>query len=104
MANYPFDKYSVLFYGSSAGYNNFRAQIQLFNAATPVGYVRFVVSGAAFPADTESGGVVTMHMPESSYASVIDLLRNEKPLLIYYVGGRAFLGTVSTENTGEDDV
>ena len=41
-----------------------------------------------------------MHMPSTMFQNVLDVLRNEKPVYIYFVQNRAFLGT-SKEPIGE---
>ena len=40
--------------------------------------------------DTETDGIITMHLPSAMFASYLDLIRNEKTD-IYYQIGRAFL-------------
>jgi hypothetical protein len=37
------------------------------------------------------------------FQSVLDILRNEKPIHIYFAQGRGFLGTLSTEPVGEGE-
>ena len=58
--------------------------------------------GQFFEDDYESGGIIRMHLPSTMFASVIDMLRNKGPVHIYFVSGRAFLGT-STEPIGEGE-
>lgn len=93
--------YGVLFYGSPDGYNGSRAQIQLNNGATTLGWVRFHDSGMPFPADSQ-GTHIVMHLPSAMFESVIEVLRNEKPINYYFASSRAFLGT-SNENVGEEE-
>ena len=40
--------------------------------------------------DTETDGIITMHLPSAMFPSIIDAVRNEKTD-IYYQIGRAFL-------------
>jgi hypothetical protein len=40
--------------------------------------------------DTETDGIVTMHLPTAMFPSILDAIRNEKTD-IYYQIGRAFL-------------
>lgn len=95
--------YSILFYGGPDGYQTNRAQIQL-NApgGQTVAWVRFNDPGMVFEADYESGGIIRVHLPSSMFAAVLDVLRNEGPVVVYFVGGRAFLGT-SAEPVGEGE-
>lgn len=94
--------YHVLFYGTSDGYQDNRAQISLYNGNTVLGYIRFHDTGMPFPNDSQTGGRVTMHLPSSMFQSVLDVLRNESPINYYFASGHAFLGT-STEPVGEGE-
>jgi len=97
-------KYHVLVYGGPDGYQTNRAQVALYGTTgTVVGYLRFNDPGMVFEADSNAGGVILMHLPSSMFASVIDLLRNEKPLQLYFAAGRGFFGTASTEDVGEGE-
>jgi hypothetical protein len=94
-------KYHVLFYGSPEGYQTNRAQITLYdNQDKPIAYVRFNDPGMFFEADYESGGIIRMHLPSAMFENVLDVLRNEKPVYIYFAQNRGFLST-STEPVGE---
>jgi hypothetical protein len=93
-------QYHVLFYGTSDGYQNNRAQITVYDGSTVLGYIRFHDDGMLFPNDSQSGGLITMHLPSAMFENVIDVLRNEKPVNYYFASGHAFLGT-STEPVGE---
>ena len=42
-----------------------------------------------------------MHLPSTMFQSVIDILRNEKSLNVYFAQGRGFFGTGSLEQVGE---
>jgi len=95
--------YSVLFYGGPDGYQTNRAQIQLSDAQNKtLAWIRFNDPGMFFEADSDSGGIIKMHMPSSMFQGVIDVLRNEKPINIYFAQGRGFLGT-SSESVGEGE-
>ena len=94
-------QYHVLFYGTDDGYHGIRAQIALFSDPTTVlGYVRFIDQGLPFPADSESGGLITMHLPSTMFENVIEVLRTEEPIEYYFGAGHALLGT-SIEPVGE---
>lgn len=94
-------QYHVFFYGTDDGYQGSRAQITLFSSpTTALGYVRFHDKGMPFPADSQSGGLITMHLPSAMFENVIDVLRNEEPIEYYFSAGHAFLGT-SVEPVGE---
>ena len=93
--------YHVLIYGSEQGYQTNRAQIALYNGTKVVAYVRFNDPGMVFEADSEAGGIIKMHLPSAMFPNVIDILRNEKPINVYFAQGRGFFGTGSLEAVGE---
>jgi hypothetical protein len=96
-------KYHILFYGSPGGYQTNRAQISLYDGSgKTVAYVRFNDPGMFFENDYESGGRIRMHLPSAMFQNVLDVLRNEKPVYIYFAQGRGFLST-STEPVGEEE-
>ncbi len=95
--------YHVLFYGSGSGYQDNRAQISLYSDANVLGYVRFHDPSMPFPNDSQSGGLITMHLPSAMFENVIDVLRNEKPIIYYFAAAHAFLGTGSVEPVGEGE-
>jgi hypothetical protein len=95
--------YHILFYGSPEGYQTNRAQIVLYDPeGKPAAYVRFNDQGMNFEHDSESEGIIRMHLPSSMFQSVLDVLRNEKPVFIYFAQGKGFLST-STEPVGEGE-
>ena len=96
-------KYHILFYGSPAGYQTNRAQIALYDGNNKViAYIRFNDPGMLFENDSQKGGVIMMHLPSAMFQSVLDVLRNEKPVYIYFAQGRGFLST-SKEPVGEGE-
>jgi hypothetical protein len=94
--------YHVLFYGGPDGYQTNRAQIALYDGNSAVAFVRFNDPGMVFETDFVDGGIIRMHLPSTMFENVIDVLRNEKPINVYFTAGRAFLGT-STEPAGEGE-
>ncbi len=95
--------YHVLFYGSPAGYQTNRAQIALYRGSgKTIAYVRFNDPGMYFENDSQAGGIIKMHLPSAMFQNVLDVLRNEKPVFIYFAQGRAFLST-SKEPIGEGE-
>ena len=65
-------------------------------------YVRFNDPGMVFEADANDGGIIKMYLPSAMFQSVLDMLRNEKPINVYFSAGRGFLGT-SAEPVGEGE-
>ncbi len=95
--------YSLLFYGSPSGYQTNRAQIQLSDSAgNTLAWIRFNDPGMLFENDDVMGGIIRMHMPSAMFGNVLDVLRNEQPIHVYFAAGRGFLGTAS-EPIGEGE-
>lgn len=95
--------YQILFYGGSDGYQNCRAQIVLFgDDGSVAGYIRFHDPGMVFDSDTTAGNAIFMNQPSTMLPSIVDMLRNESPVYIYFAAGRAFLST-SKEPAGEGE-
>lgn len=100
---YTINSYSLLFYGSPSGYQTNRAQIQLTDTNGKVcAWIRFNDPGQFFENDYVNHGIIHMHLPSTMFEGVLDVLRNEKPVYIYFTAGRAFLGT-SAEPIGEGE-
>ncbi len=96
-------KYHILVYGSPAGYQTNRAQIALYDSNGKVAaYIRFNDPGMFFESDSKSGNIIKMHLPSAMFENVLDILRNEKPVYIYFAQGRGFLST-SKEPVGEEE-
>ncbi len=96
-------KYHILFYGSPAGYQTNRAQIALYGSNNKTAaFLRFNDPGMLFENDSQSAGIIRMHLPSAMFRNVLDVLRNEKPVYIYFAQGRGFLST-STEPIGEGE-
>src|SRR5262245_35873514 len=91
-------KYHILVYGSPEGYLTNRSQITLYGPTNNViAYVRFNDPGMVFEADSQSNGIIFMHLPSTMFQSVLDILRNEAPVQVYFAQNRGFFGTGSTE-------
>ncbi|MCW4005659.1 MAG: hypothetical protein NWF04_03550 [Candidatus Bathyarchaeota archaeon] len=95
--------YHILIYGSEKGYQTNRAQIQLKSGSKVVAWIRFNDPGMAFEADSNTNGIIRMHLPSSMFHSIVDILRNEKPINIYFAQGRGFFGTGTSEPVGEGE-
>jgi len=103
MATHQVTQYNYQFHGGAHGYRNHRSVLRLNERNTSVAYVYFMPEGEAIPDDTESSsGFIRMYMPESTLPSVIDMLRNESPIHIYYAAGSGFLRT-GNEPIGEGE-
>ena len=93
--------YHILFYGSPEGYQTNRAQIALYDATgSTAAFLRFNDPGMFFESDFLLGTIIVMHLPSAMFENVLDVLRNEAPVYIYFAAGRGFLST-SQEPIGE---
>ncbi|MDX1547475.1 MAG: hypothetical protein R3247_10830, partial [Rhodothermales bacterium] len=63
-------------------------------------FIRFNDPGQTFENDSQSGGIIRMHLPSTMFDGVLDVLRNEDPVYVYFAQGRGFLST-SKEPVGE---
>ena len=81
-----------------------RGHITLVSESRIAGFIKFYDSGLAAPEDFvyEKTGQITMHVPSNMYLSVVDMLRNEKPVFLNFEGRRAVLRT-GTEPVGPGD-
>ena len=75
------DAYEV-FYSA----NSFSPRIGLKHAGEFIGQLIFKPNGATLPADTSENGQVKLHYHLDDFHNAIDLLRNEKPVYLYYNG------------------
>ena len=95
--------YNLVVYGGPDGYQTNRAQIALRGPSGVLAYVRFNDPGMVFEADYQDGGIIRMHLPSAMFQSVLDVLRNEKPLSIHFLQNRGFFGTSGEEVIGEGE-
>jgi len=87
------EKYHVLFIGSPEGYGSSRSMIVLYDHEGRMrGELRFCDPGMIYDNDSEKDGVVFMHLPSHMFSAVVDVLRNEDPLYIYFAFGRGCPG------------
>jgi hypothetical protein len=98
----PVTKYNYQFHGGPNGYQGNRAIVRLQNGNQSVAYVHFVPAGKPIPSDTDTPPWIRMYLPESQLATVIDMLRNETPISVYYAAGSGFLLT-GDEPIGESE-
>ena len=98
MALTKIDSYEVMY--SS---NHFPPRIWLKSGNTFIGQLIFHPNGAALPSDSMSGGAnLNYHLDD--YQNAIDLLRNEAPVYLLYVGPGGENGIKTTpEAVGEGE-
>lgn len=96
------DAYEV-FYAANASV----PRIALKGAGNYIGMLVFLPNGTALPADTVTKGQIVLYYHLDRYAHALDLLRNEKPVYLYYNGsGAGFENGVKTmvEKVGEGEI
>ena len=81
MAATAIDDYTVMY--SS---NTFVPRIGLQHAGKFIGQLLFHPNGTVLPADVLLSGQPQLHYHLDDFHNVIDLLRNEKPIYLAYVG------------------
>ena len=102
MTQMRIDAYEV-FYSA----NGFAPRIGLKHAGNYVGQMIFMPNGAALPADTVVNNQAQLHYHLDDFQNAIDLLRNEKPIYMYYNGsGGGFENGIKTmiEKVGEGEI
>ncbi len=103
MATTKIKSYHILCYGGPQGYQTNRAQIALYDSKGKTrAYLRFNDPGMLFENDYEQGGIIRMHLPTAMFENILDILRNESPVYIYFAQGRGFF-TTSKEPVGENE-
>ena len=103
MSSTKIKDYHIICYGSPKGYQTNRAQIALYDKNNKTrAYLRFNDPGMFFENDYESNGIIRMHLPTSMFENILDILRNENPVYIYFRQNRGFL-TTSKEPIGEGE-
>jgi len=97
------EKYHILFYGGPEGYASSRSMILMYDDEGRMSAcLRFCDPGMVYENDSEKDGVVYMHIPSHMFSAVVDVIRNEEPLYVYFAFGRGFLST-SMEPVGEGE-
>jgi hypothetical protein len=87
------DTYEV-FYSA----NKFIPRIWLYNKGKPIGNLYFHPNGSTLPEDTMSVGQAMLFYHLEDFKNIIDLLRNEKPMYLFYAGsGPGFENAIMTD-------
>ena len=81
MALTKIDEYEVMY---SA--NQFPPRIWLKNGGKFIGQLIFRPNGAALPPDSMSSGQANLNYHLDDFQNTLDLLRNEKPMYLLFVG------------------
>lgn len=95
----PFQTYTLHY--QSGG--SIEALIQIFNAGTICGNIKFHKDGSALPANTLSGGIHTLNYHISRFRDVLQILQYEKPLQVNVTAGVADLMATGFEPVSEQE-
>ncbi len=79
------DKYKVVLYGEDATVGNLTAFIHCYYEGTNVMSCEFYKEGAALTQNRYAGGRVGLVYPWSRFSSILDVLRNEKPVYFGFI-------------------
>jgi hypothetical protein len=109
MLTFDVSKYHVAAFSGAHGNQNVSCAISL-SLPNAYGLLRFFAHGATIPknsiaTDPVSGKTVyTVNFPDSRYPGVIDLLRNETPITLFFRDD-TFFAYLSTDNEpiGEEE-
>ncbi|MEO1262492.1 MAG: hypothetical protein AAFZ15_27035 [Bacteroidota bacterium] len=86
------DKYTVMY--SS---NKFYPRIWLKKGKKWIGQLIFKPNGVKLPKDRKSGDSFNLYYHMEEYPNAIDLLRNEKPMYLLWVGSSGENGIKTTD-------
>ena len=95
-----FNKYELYYI---TNHNTVPAQLLLYNNTTFCGWVYFYHEHLSLPAPYWSEGGFIVYFKISEFDRIMNILRNEKPLMVLYndVAKYAGFGTVEKEPVGE---
>lgn len=98
--------YIVTYFSGGPNGFKYRAWIELQNAdGHMVGKAYFFRDAAQIPNDGEGkDGLVSCYYPAEDFPRVLDLLRNEKPIYVYYNGSGNSVIKTSSEPVGEGEL
>jgi hypothetical protein len=83
-----------------------RASISLLGSGvmrSALGRVHFYDEGQKIPADTNSDGIIDIHLPLAAFAGVVAMLQHDSPVKIDFQDGRGHLWTGEWEKVGETE-
>ena len=93
--------YHIVFSGGADGGQPDAARLD-FGAAggQPLACVRFNTPDRRFTAEHGNGGTIRMDLPAAILQNVLAVLRNDRPVQIYFIQDGGFLGTATLELVG----
>lgn len=95
------ETYDYQFHGGPTGYQNERAIVRLYGSDhATIAYIHFVLTGFPIPPNKAADPWIRTYMPEALISDVMEMLRQESPVSIYYNQGQVFLHT-GNEPIGE---
>jgi len=100
------DKYSCMMFSSRSGDADIKAVIMLTGDGQFLGYLNFMADGATLPEPDKKYNLYYYYYHMSELPSVVDLLRNENPVYIFYMESSKENCRISTtmEMVGEGEI
>jgi hypothetical protein len=92
--------YHIVFSGGPEGGQPCAAGIDPGPCVQQLACVRFSNPDKPFIPGHGSGGTIRMHLPSAILASVLEVLRNDSPVQVYFIQDGGFLGTATLELVG----
>lgn len=104
--NQLFDQYYIRYFSgnTASDLTKYSAYIYCFNGNSTIGKLFFYPEHFRLPADSLRNGLVELHFHERYLSNIIDTLRFEKPLYLYYseASKHGWISTIS-EAVGEEE-
>jgi hypothetical protein len=99
------DKYAYMLFSSRDGNFDTKAVIMINSETEFLGYLNFIADGAALPKPEKKDGIYYYYYHYKDLPVLVDMLRNEKPVFLFYnegVNGNCRIST-SMEPVGEGE-
>lgn len=100
------DKYSCMMFSSRSGDADTKAVIMITGDNQFLGYLNFMTDGAVLPEPDKKYNLFYYYYHMSDLPIIIDLLRNESPIYVFYMGNNKDNCRISTtmELAGEGEI
>jgi len=79
------EKYSYMLFSSRSGKNDTKAVIMLTDASNFLGYLHFMTDGCQLPQTEKKYNLYYYYFHFSDMPVIVDMLRNEAPVYIFYM-------------------
>ncbi len=99
------EKYAYMLFPSCDGNFDKKAVIMINSETEFLGYLNFMTDGAPLPGPEKRDGIFTYSFHFKDLPVIVDMLRNEKPVFLFYVANDQSNCRISTsmEPVGEGE-